>query len=119
MLSVEHLVKSFPPTGRADGRPVAVNGLSLEVGEGQLFTLLGPALVVEPPLLLMDEPLSSLDAGLREEMRFELGRLQRELGVTAVYVTHDQAEALALSSIVAIMREGRIEQVGRPRDIYS
>jgi iron(III) transport system ATP-binding protein len=91
-----------------------------ELSGGQQQRLaLARALVVEPPLLLMDEPLSSLDAGLREEMRFELARLQRELGVTAVYVTHDQAEALALSTVVAIMREGRIEQVGRPRDIYG
>jgi iron(III) transport system ATP-binding protein len=91
-----------------------------ELSGGQQQRLaLARALVIEPPLLLMDEPLSSLDAGLREEMRFEVKRLQRELGVTSVHVTHDQAEALALSDVVAVMRDGRIEQVGSPRDIYS
>jgi iron(III) transport system ATP-binding protein len=76
-------------------------------------------LVLEPPLLLLDEPLSNLDAKLREEMVFELKRLQRELGLTAVYVTHDQVEALAMSNRVAVMRDGKIEQVGRPREVYE
>ena len=75
--------------------------------------------MIEPPLLLMDEPLSNLDARLRDDMRLELKRLQRELGVTSVYVTHDQAEALALSNQVAVMKDGSIQQVGRPRDIYE
>jgi iron(III) transport system ATP-binding protein len=74
---------------------------------------------MQPPLLLLDEPLSNLDAKLREDMRFELKRLQRELGVTCVYVTHDQVEALAMSSSVAVMRAGRIEQVGTPREVYE
>jgi iron(III) transport system ATP-binding protein len=74
---------------------------------------------MRPPLLLLDEPLSNLDAKLREEMRFELKRLQRTLGITAVYVTHDQVEALAMSNRVAVMRDGRIEQLGRPRDVYE
>jgi iron(III) transport system ATP-binding protein len=74
---------------------------------------------MEPPLLLLDEPLSNLDAKLREEMRFELKRLQRELNITAVYVTHDQVEALAMSNVIAVMRSGRVEQVGRPREIYE
>ena len=73
----------------------------------------------EPRLLLLDEPLSSLDLQLREEMRLELKRLQRELGVTTVYVTHDQLEALALASVVGVMRDGRLEQVGRPREVYE
>jgi iron(III) transport system ATP-binding protein len=88
-------------------------------GGQQQRLALARALVLEPPLLLLDEPLSNLDAKLREEMVFELKRLQRELGVTAVYVTHDQVEALAMSNRVAVMREGRIEQVGRPRDVYE
>jgi ABC-type Fe3+/spermidine/putrescine transport system ATPase subunit len=67
----------------------------------------------------LDEPLSNLDAKLREEMRFEIKELQRRLGITAVYVTHDQAEALALSDRVAVMNEGRVEQVGTPDEIYD
>jgi iron(III) transport system ATP-binding protein len=74
---------------------------------------------MRPPLLLLDEPLSNLDAKLREEMRFELKRLQRSLGITAVYVTHDQVEALAMSNRIAVLREGRIQQVGKPREIYE
>jgi iron(III) transport system ATP-binding protein len=88
-------------------------------GGQQQRLALARALVIEPPLLLMDEPLSNLDARLREDMRLELKRLQRELGVTALYVTHDQAEALALSNRVAVMRSGRIEQVGKPREVYE
>jgi len=88
-------------------------------GGQQQRLALARALVLEPPLLLLDEPLSNLDAPLREELRFELQRLQRELGVTSIYVTHDQAEALALSTVVALMRDGRIEQTGRPRDLYD
>jgi iron(III) transport system ATP-binding protein len=74
---------------------------------------------MEPRVLLLDEPLSNLDAKLRERMRFELKRLQRELGITTVYVTHDQSEALALSHEIAVMNEGQIVQVGSPRDIYE
>jgi iron(III) transport system ATP-binding protein len=74
---------------------------------------------MEPALLLLDEPLSNLDAKLREKMRFELKRLQRELKITTVYVTHDQSEALALSHEIAVMNLGRIQQIGRPRDIYE
>jgi iron(III) transport system ATP-binding protein len=88
-------------------------------GGQQQRLALARALVMEPPLLLLDEPLSNLDAKLREEMRFELKRLQRELGITGVYVTHDQVEALAMSNRVAVMRDGKIEQVGRPRDVYE
>ena len=75
--------------------------------------------MLEPPLLLLDEPLSNLDAKLREEMRFELKRLQRELGITGIYVTHDQVEALAMSNRVAVVRDGRIEQIGAPRAVYE
>jgi iron(III) transport system ATP-binding protein len=88
-------------------------------GGQQQRLALARALVMEPRLLLLDEPLSNLDAKLRERMRFELKRLQRELGITTVYVTHDQSEALALSHSIAVMNGGRIEQVGSPREIYQ
>jgi energy-coupling factor transporter ATP-binding protein EcfA2/quercetin dioxygenase-like cupin family protein len=88
-------------------------------GGQQQRLALARALVMEPPLLLLDEPLSNLDAKLRDEMRFELKRLQRELGITGVYVTHDQVEALAMSNRVAVMRDGKIEQVGPPREVYE
>jgi ABC-type Fe3+/spermidine/putrescine transport system ATPase subunit len=80
---------------------------------------LARALVYRPKVLLLDEPLSNLDAKLREEMRFEIRDLIDRLGITAVYVTHDQAEALALSDRVAVMHRGRIEQVGTPDEIYD
>ena len=80
---------------------------------------LARALVYQPKVLLLDEPLSNLDAKLREEMRFEIRDLIDRLGITAVYVTHDQAEALALSDRVAVMNVGRIEQVGTPDEIYD
>ena len=88
-------------------------------GGQQQRLALARAIVMEPQLLLLDEPLSNLDAKLRERMRFELKRLQSEFGLTAVYVTHDQSEALALSHEIAVMNEGRIVQVGSPRDIYE
>src|SRR5690606_27213924 len=88
-------------------------------GGQQQRLALARALVHEPPLLLLDEPLSNLDAKLREQMRFELKRLQRELGLTTVYVTHDQSEALAMSNVIAVMRDGHIEQLGSPREIYT
>src|SRR5512132_3497553 len=88
-------------------------------GGQQQRLALARALVMEPALLLLDEPLSNLDAKLRERMRFELKRLQRELGITTVYVTHDQSEALALSHSIAVMNAGRIEQLGTPREVYE
>jgi iron(III) transport system ATP-binding protein len=88
-------------------------------GGQQQRLALARALVMEPPLLLLDEPLSNLDAKLREEMRFELKRLQRELGITAIYVTHDQAEALGMSNMIAVMKDGEVKQLGRPREIYE
>jgi iron(III) transport system ATP-binding protein len=88
-------------------------------GGQQQRLALARALVMEPRVLLLDEPLSNLDAKLRERMRFELKRLQRELGITTVYVTHDQSEALALSHAIAVMNAGRIEQIGTPREVYE
>jgi len=80
---------------------------------------LARALVYRPKVLLLDEPLSNLDAKLREEMRFEIKEVVTRLGITAMYVTHDQGEALALSDRVAIMNRGRLEQVGTPEEIYE
>jgi iron(III) transport system ATP-binding protein len=77
------------------------------------------ALTREPGLLLLDEPLSNLDAQLREQMRTELVRLQRDTGLAAIYVTHDQSEALAISDRIAVMSEGRIVQTGSPQEIYD
>ena len=88
-------------------------------GGQQQRLALARALVMEPQLLLLDEPLSNLDAKLRERMRFELKRMQRDFGLTTIYVTHDQSEALALSHEIAVMNEGRIVQIGSPRDIYE
>jgi iron(III) transport system ATP-binding protein len=88
-------------------------------GGQQQRLALARALAMEPPLLLLDEPLSNLDAKLREEMRFELKRLQRDLGITTVYVTHDQSEALAVSTNIAVMNQGGVEQWGKPREIYN
>jgi iron(III) transport system ATP-binding protein len=88
-------------------------------GGQQQRLALARALVMEPQLLLLDEPLSNLDAKLRDRMRLELKRLQRDLNLTTVYVTHDQTEALALSHEIAVMNEGRVVQVGTPRQIYE
>ncbi|WP_246670617.1 ABC transporter ATP-binding protein [Agrobacterium sp. ICMP 6402] len=77
------------------------------------------AIVIEPDLLLFDEPLSALDANLREEMRVELKRIQRDLGITTIFVTHDQAEALAMSDKVVVMNHGRKEQEGPPEEIFN
>ncbi len=88
-------------------------------GGQQQRVALARALVMEPEVLLLDEPLSNLDAKLREEMRFEVKDLQRKIGVTIVYVTHDQAEAMAMSDRIAVMNQGRIHQVGTPLEIYT
>jgi multiple sugar transport system ATP-binding protein len=80
---------------------------------------IGRALVRSPAIYLMDEPLSSLDAKLRSEMRIELQRIQRELGATILYVTHDQTEALTLATRIGVMDRGRLVQVGTPREIYE
>ena len=88
-------------------------------GGQQQRVALARSLVVEPSILLLDEPLSNLDAKLRERMRVELKELQRRTGITFVYVTHDQAEALALSDQIAVMSAGRLQQYGTPFDVYA
>jgi iron(III) transport system ATP-binding protein len=88
-------------------------------GGQQQRVALARSLVVEPDILLLDEPLSNLDAKLRERMRTELKELQRRTGITFVYVTHDQAEALALSDQVAVISGGRLQQYGTPFDVYA
>ncbi len=91
-----------------------------EMSGGQQQRLaLARSLVMKPKVLLLDEPLSNLDARLRLEMRAEIQRVQRETGVTTMFVTHDQGEALALADRIALMREGKIEQVGTPEDLYN
>lgn len=87
-------------------------------GGQQQRVALARALVMKPKVLLFDEPLSNLDAKLRRKMRNEIRAIQQELGITAVYVTHDQAEALAISDVVVVMSAGNIEQIGTPEDLY-
>ena len=103
---------------------VQMEGLSARMatqlsGGQQQRVALARALVSEPDLLLLDEPLSNLDAQLREEMRVEIRRIQKSLGLTTLYVTHDQAEALSMSDQIALLRRGKIIQLGGPRDLYE
>jgi iron(III) transport system ATP-binding protein len=88
-------------------------------GGQQQRVALARALVLNPDILLLDEPLSNLDAKIRVQVRAEMRALQRDLGITTVYVTHDQEEALSLSDRVAVMREGRIQQVATPKELYE
>lgn len=88
-------------------------------GGQQQRVALARALVIRPDVLLMDEPLSNLDAKLRVEMRMVIKKLQREVGITTVYVTHDQEEAMAISDRIAVMNQGKIQHVGTPKDIYQ
>jgi len=88
-------------------------------GGQQQRVALARAIVTEPPLILMDEPLSNLDAKLRLEMRLEIRRLHQSLGLTTLYVTHDQEEALSLADRVVLMREGVVEQAGTPEELYA
>ncbi len=90
----------------------------LSGGEQQRVAL-ARAVVTRPAVLLLDEPLGALDKKLRERMQVELKRLQREIGITTIYVTHDQEEALTMSDRIAVMRSGRIEQIGSPLEIYE
>ncbi|BCB76947.1 spermidine/putrescine ABC transporter ATP-binding protein PotA [Phytohabitans flavus] len=98
--------------GREGHRPGQLSG-----GQQQRVAL-ARAIVVRPKVLLFDEPLSNLDLKLREQLRLEIKHLQRELGITSIFVTHDQTEALVMSDRIAVMREGRIEQLGSPDEIY-
>ncbi len=100
-------------TGMEDRRPSQLSG-----GQQQRVAL-ARALVIEPRVLLCDEPLGALDRKLRQQMQFELKELQRRLGVTLVFVTHDQEEALAMSDRIAVMNRGKVEQVGAPTEIYE
>jgi putative spermidine/putrescine transport system ATP-binding protein len=88
-------------------------------GGQQQRVALARALAIEPPVLLLDEPLSALDAAVRLSLRGEIRRIQRSLGIATLYVTHDQEEALSISDRVVVMREGHIEQQGRPEEIYA
>ncbi len=100
-------------SGLPSRRPAELSG-----GQRQRVAL-ARALVIEPQVLLMDEPLSNLDAKLRVQVRETIGDLQREAGITTVFVTHDQEEALALSDRIGLMRDGRLEQIGAPEEIYG
>jgi spermidine/putrescine transport system ATP-binding protein len=100
-------------TGREKRRPRELSG-----GQQQRVAL-ARALVNRPSALLLDEPLAALDLKLRQAMQVELKRIQREVGITFVYVTHDQGEALTMSDRIAVMSDGRIEQLGTPREIYE
>jgi putative spermidine/putrescine transport system ATP-binding protein len=97
----------------ADRRPAELSG-----GQQQRVAL-ARALITEPKILLLDEPLSALDPFLRVRMRAELKRLQRELGITFIHVTHSQEEAMALADLVVVMNEGRLEQQGSPREVFN
>ncbi|MED5619102.1 ABC transporter ATP-binding protein [Ideonella sp. BN130291] len=110
---VEKVAAMLHIEGKLQRKATALSG-----GEMQRVAI-GRALVREPRVYLMDEPLSSLDAGLREELRVELKRLQRSSGATVVYVTHDQVEATTLADRIAILEHGRIRQVGTPLQIYD
>ncbi len=110
---VKHALELIDLQGLED-RP----GTLLSGGQQQRVAL-ARALVFEPEILLLDEPLSNLDAKLREQMRIELKALQQRIGVTTIYVTHDQAEAMVLSDRIVVMNAGRVEQLGSPSQIYE
>jgi putative spermidine/putrescine transport system ATP-binding protein len=88
-------------------------------GGQQQRIALARAVVIEPDVLLLDEPLSALDANLREDMRVELKNIQKRIGVTSIFVTHDQSEALAMSDRIIVMSDGHVEQMGRPEEVYN
>src|SRR5690606_38065050 len=88
-------------------------------GGQQQRVALARAIVMEPRVLLFDEPLSNLDAKLRETMRVEIRELQQRLGITSLYVTHDQIEAMSISDQIVVMNGGVVEQIGSPREVYA
>jgi spermidine/putrescine transport system ATP-binding protein len=110
---VKETIELVGLAGLAKRRPTQLSG-----GQQQRVAL-GRALVLRPAVLLLDEPLGSLDAKIRKQLRLELKALQEEVGITFVFVTHDQDEALSMSDRVAVMNAGRIEQVGAPADVYE
>ncbi len=110
--SVEKILDVVQLSQFADRLPAQLSG-----GQQQRVAL-ARSIVFEPPLLLMDEPLGALDKKLRESLQIEIKRLQQELGITVLFVTHDQSEALAMSDRIVVMNEGRVEQVGTPQDLY-
>ena len=110
---VEEALSMVKMQGFAASRPSQLSG-----GQQQRIAL-ARALVNRPQLLLLDEPLSALDANLRKQMQSELKSLQREIGITFLFVTHDQEEAMALSDRIALLRDGALEQVASPREIYA
>ena len=110
---IESMLELVRLPGLGDRKPSQLSG-----GQQQRVAL-GRALINDPAVLLLDEPLGALDAKLRKAMQLELKRIQREVGMTFVYVTHDQDEALTMSDRIAVMNEAVIEQVGTPRDIYE
>ena len=109
---IANVLEMVQLTGREKSYPRELSG-----GQQQRVAL-ARALVIEPLLLLLDEPLANLDALLRDEMRFFIRSLQKRVGITTLYVTHDQAEAMVMSDRVVVMFDGRIAQVGRPEAIY-
>ena len=112
----ERVQRIAEKTGITEHLKKKVNELS---GGQQQRIAIARALVVEPKILLMDEPLSNLDAKLRVSTREEIRRLQRSLGITTIYVTHDQEEAMAISDRIAVFNVGRLEQIGTPKEIYN
>src|SRR2546422_9727318 len=112
-MAARDLVEIGGAAGIARRKPPALSG-----GQQQRVAL-ARALGVEPRVLLMDEPLSNLDAKVRQRLRAEVRRLQKAVGITAVYVTHDQEEALAIADTVVLMNAGRVVQAGSPQEIYS
>jgi putative spermidine/putrescine transport system ATP-binding protein len=108
----QHLLELTQMSEHANKYPNQLSG-----GQQQRVAL-ARALAIEPSVLLLDEPLSALDANVREQLRDEIRSLQRRVGITTLFVTHDQQEALAISDRVAVMRAGRVEQVGTPQDLY-
>ncbi len=109
----EKFLKLMQIEGLADRKPERMSG-----GQQQRVAL-ARALVIEPDVLLMDEPLSNLDAKLRVEMRSAIRRTQNKIGITTVYVTHDQEEAMAISDRIAVMNSGVLQQIGTPKNIYQ